>query len=520
LDEKGYPLTPSHVVVSKRLVAVNSASFALIRFVHIAAFLWAQHYLFQKISPDEFNVFAVIGSLFFLMPVFTLVFTSSTSRYVVGHYAKGQLDGVTTVVSSVMPVLLIVGGLILLSSAVATKYVGTIFVIPQGFERDARLMLILLAITVTADLVLAPFTLGPHVLQKYVLNNAIGLVGEGIKISLMVTLLFQVSPRALWVAVANATADLFCLVARMLISRRMIPHLRFSPGHVKWSLMPMLFSYGLWNSVIALGNYLRDNAATLVLNRFSTSTNVVCFNLGAQMNRQAQQLWEPVRASLSPPLIALHVNGRAGALRQAYCMGGRYALWLVMLVLTPLIILRQEFVLLYAGPDYLQAADVMLLMLIPIPFRMVNVMLPQMAQAKARLRGLAVRTLAVYSSSVLAVLVAVWRYHADSLGAAAVYAAFSVAGEVLLIWPHASTLVGTKVRELVRETIVPGVIPMTLGAVVLILVRNAYHPNNWRELSAAFVMGLVGHLCGVLLAFRADDRKGIAGLLKRKLVRA
>jgi O-antigen/teichoic acid export membrane protein len=517
-DER-FSLGEPTVVVSRRLVAVNSASFALVRFLHVTVFLWVQHYLLAKISAEEYMVFAVIGSLFFLTPVFTLVFTGSTSRYIVGHYAKGEIDGVTTIVSSVLPILLVVGGGILALAALGAQYVGVFLVIPPAFVRDAQWMLLLLAITVSADLVLAPFTLGPHILQKYVLNNGIELIGEVIKIGLMIVLLFTVSTRALWVAVANAAAELFCLIVRALISRRMIPQLRFSLRHVKLGTMPVLFSYGFWNAVVALGNYFRDWASLLVMNRFSSPVHVNCFSVGATMERQAHQLWEPVRASLSSPLIALHVNGRAGALRQAYCMGGRYALWLVMAALMPLIILRHEFVSLYA-PKYPQAADVVLLLLIPIPLRMVNVMLPQMAQAKAQLKGLAVRTLVVYGGSVLAVFAAVWWYHAGSVGAAAVYAAFGVFGDLLLIWPHASTLVGTKFSDLVREIIVPGVIPIALGAAALLLVRAAYHPDTWPELAAAFTIGLVAHSGGVLLAFRADDRKGLAILLKRKLVRA
>ncbi len=519
IEKEGYPLGEPTVIISRRLVAINAASFAFVRLLHVTIFLWVQHYLLAKVSAEEYMVFAVIGSLFFLTPIFTLVFTSSTSRYIVGHYAQGQLDGVTTVVSSVWPVLLVVGGLIFGLMTLAAHYVGVLFVIPPAFVHDAQWMVMLLATTVVADLVLAPFTLGPHIQQRYVLNNGIGLIGEVIKIALIVTLMFNISARALWVAIANATAELFCLAARTVISRRMIPQLRFSFAHVKLSTIPMLFTYGFWNAIVAMSNYLRDWASLLIMNRFSVPVHVDCFSVGATMERQAHQMWEPVRASVGPPLIALHVSGRSDALRHAYCMGGRYALWLVMAALMPLIVLRHEFVGLYA-PKYPQAANVMLLMLLPIPLRMVNVMLPQIAQAKAQLRGLAVRTLTVYGGCVLAVFVAVWGYGAGSLGAAAVYAAFSICGDLLLIWPHASTLVGTKLSDMTRETIVPGVVPIILGAIPLIAFHASGHVNTWRELTAAITTGLIAHATGILLALRADERKGLTDLLRSRLVRA
>lgn len=513
-------MTPSNVIVSKRLVAVNSVSFAVVRLLHATAFLWVQHHLLQRVSPEEYSVFALIGSLFFLMPVLTLVFTSSASRYIVDNYAAGRFDRVTTVVSSMFPILLLVGGIIMMAAVLGARHIATLFVIPPGCKRDAQWMLVLLAAAIVADLVLTPFAIGPNVLQKYIVHNAIGLAGETLKIVLLFVLLFGVSTRALWVVVAGTAAELFTLGARIVVSRGFVPYLRFSLRRIEPSIIPQLFSYGTWNAIGSLGNYIRNHAVVLVLNRFSTPIDVTCFSLGRAMNRQASHLWEPIRASLSPPLIAMHVTGRSDALRRAYCTGGRYALWLVMAAVTPLMVLRHEFVALYAGPQYHMAGNILLLVLLPIPFEMVSIMVTQIAQAKAQLKGLALRRFFINSSILVTILVAAWRYHAGGLEAAMIFAAFGIAGELFLIWPHAAGLVGVENTDLLRQTIVPGLVPIVFGVFVLTAIRHVFVLDTWDKLAGAALIGAIAYLSGALLVFRAEDRRGLVGLFRKGLVRA
>jgi len=513
-------MAPSKVVISKRLVAINSASFALVRLLGASVFLWARYRLLHVVSPEEFSVFVVIGGFFFLMPVLLQVFFGSTLRYVINHYARDEMDQVTSIVSSIFPILIVVGGLICVATALGVRYIEVLFVIPAGCKLDAQLMLMLISLWAVLNLVLSPFTLGIHVLQKYVFNNTISLVGEVLKIILLFVLLFGVSTRALWVAVATTAGELFCLFVRVVVSVRLVPQLRLSRSHIEPALVPKLIWLGVWNSLVVLSRYLQNHGSLIIMNRFSTPVEVNCFSLGRSMNREANQFWEPARASLGPPLTAMYATGSWGRLRKAYCTGGRYAIWIVMAVVIPLVVFRHEFVRLYAGQQYLKAAPVLLFWLLPIPFQLVNVMLPQIARAQARLKGLALRTVCVRLVSLLAIVVVVHYYKGDSLSAAIVFAGCSIVGEIALIWPHGCRLLDVRMGRVLREVIGPGLAPAGVALAVLLLVRSVYHPHTWLQLAAAATVGGLAYLGGVLLALKADDRQGLLALVKRGVVKA
>jgi O-antigen/teichoic acid export membrane protein len=499
---------------------MNAASFTLVRLLHTTVFLWVQYHLLKQISPEEYSVFVVVSGFFFLMPIFNLVFASSTARYVVEYYARKECEQITTVISSIVPVLLLVGLLMFLAAIVGSYHIDVVLRIPETMQFDAQVMLLLLAVSVVLNLILAPFTLGLHVLQKYVLNNVVLLVGEVIRIAILLLLLFGVSTRALWVVLATALADQLCLVVRAVISVRLVPELKFSLRYVRFSIIPELVSFGIWNSVIALSRYLRNHMALLIMNWFTTPVDVTCFSLGVSMHRQAYQLWEPVRASLGPPLIAMHASGDKSRLQRAYCMGGRYALWLTMAVVTPLLVFRQEFVRLYAGEQYEPAASVLLFILLALPIQMMQVMLPQVAQAKARLRSLGLRMLSVQICALGVMAIVVWPLRRGAVEAAAAFAAVNIGGELLLILPHACRLIGVEARDLLRNIGIPGFLPALTTAGVLSVTRSCWSPRSWTGVLAVSVLGCAPYLATVFAVSKAEDRTWLMPFAKRRIVNA
>ena len=490
-------MSNSSVIISKKLAAKNAASFALVRLLHATVFLWVQQYLLHRISPEEYGIYQVIGGIFFLVPILSLIFTSSSSRYVVNHYARNELSEAQRVISSIFPVLLFLSFVLLLIGLAITAYIDHVFVVSSLLVFDARCMMLLLTSSVVINLVLIPFTLGLHVKQKFVLTNWINIVAEVFRIVTLLYLLFYVSPRALWVVVAYAAAEILSIVARVIVSHQLLPELRFSLKESNISIIKQLTDFGIWNTIIALSRYVGSYAILIIMNKCMTygsikkmSVEVVCVSIGLTAYRQLLTLWEPVRASLSPPLIAMHATGQDQRLQRSYLMGGRYALWLVMAATIPLVIFRHEFVILYATNMYSLTTTVIVLMLLPIPFQIANVMLPQIALAKARQKGLALRFASTQIVLLSLIFVSVTFFNGGSIAVAICFATVNVVGEVFLIWPHARRLIEINWNTQLVQTVLPGLLPGFIGIFFWIFVKNIFYVRSWLGLALAVLPGL------------------------------
>jgi len=510
-------MVQSKVQISKKIVGINSLSFAIVRVLQMTVFVWVQHFLLQMTPPEEYSIYAIIGSISFLFPVFGRVFLSSSSRYVIKYIALDDTDKANAVISTVVPLLLLVSFLLGMAMLVVGLNIGKIFVISEQYYFDARIMLTAVTVMLLVNMVFVPLTLGINVKQKFVHYNIILVIGEALKLAMLCAFLLGVSARAFWVPVSYAIASIFCLVCRIIVSHRLLPELKMSLSGFDVQLIPKLLSFGLWNSFIQLSKYLRDHAVLLILNRFCVPLQVASFALGRSIYRQLFLLWEPVRASLGSSLIAMHATNQEQKLKNSFVMGGRYAFWLTMIFATPIIIFRNEFVVLYAGEQYLQAGNILLIMLIPIPFQMIAIVLPQIAQAKAKLKGLAVRVLLIESCMLLAVYIAVKYISGTIIQAASIFAFFNIAGEVLLVWGYACRLANVTVREMLSEIIIPGVVPVFFGATAWVLCQRLLVVNTWSGLFLGVSGGIVFYLGGILLSLRPNDKKNLIFLIGKFL---
>ncbi|MCG8443744.1 MAG: hypothetical protein MI723_18235, partial [Caulobacterales bacterium] len=95
----------SAVVISKRVVAINTASLVASRLIAVALLLWVNHHLLVRLTPEAYAVYPVVTALVMLLQVMTAGLTTGVARYVTEAYAKGDRAGVTEIVSSITPVI-------------------------------------------------------------------------------------------------------------------------------------------------------------------------------------------------------------------------------------------------------------------------------------------------------------------------------------------------------------------------------------------------------------------------------
>ena len=103
----------THVVLSKRLVAINSASSVLARVVNFIVLLWVYQYLLRHLPADEFAILPLVTALMVFGPLFFSFFIGGIVRYMIDAYAKGDFEEMRRVASSLFPVLLAFSAFIL-----------------------------------------------------------------------------------------------------------------------------------------------------------------------------------------------------------------------------------------------------------------------------------------------------------------------------------------------------------------------------------------------------------------------
>ncbi len=502
------------VEISKRLVLVNSASAIVARVINLSVVVWLNQYLLRRIGAEEYSLLPALMAVILLLPLFTSVLTSGIGRFVVAAYARGDDRGVTQIVSTMFPLLLLAGVLLLAGGLVFTWCVDRILVIPPRWLWDARIMMALLVFSVATRLPCAAFSVGLYVRQKFVLQNILLVCDEVFRLLLLCILLLGVSTRVLWVVVANVTAELCMTAVLVVVSRRLVPALRLRVREIQWERARELVSFGGWNFLGIVAWRLRQTIIPLILNRLATPLDMATYHIGSMPRRLVDQWVDVLGVPLYPVVTSMHAMGARQRIRSIYLRGGRIALWAMLAVALPASIYSRALIRLYLGNAYLEAAAIMVLTLACLPLTGGTRMVWHVANATGRVRPTGIYALATQLIVIGLTFYTVGTLGWGGLGAALAAAVIGGVSSVAVAWPLGLKLADVKFEKWVRETLVPGLTPGCVAAVVWVALRITVRPDTWIELGACTAAGLLCYLT-VLLAFCLEpkDREDLAEVL-------
>jgi len=510
---------------SKRLIVLNSASAAVYRLIDVFLLVWLHQYLLRRITPEEYSLYPIVMSVVLFIPILSSILSSGVGRYIVEAYARRDDLRITQIVSSMFPPLLGLGCLVMAVGLFLAWRVDSLLKVEPGLVWDARVMMVLLMFSTAIRPAMVVFTVGLYVRQRFVAQNGIRLIKEVVRLTVLVTLLLGVSTRVLWVAVSTVVAEVFDVAVQMVISRRMLPALRFRRTEFRWGMVGTLISFGGWNFIASMANQVRHSLTTILLNRMGTAADVTSFYLGGMAERQMQSWITALGIPVSPVVTSLRAVGAEDRLMRLYLRGTRFSLWALLAVAVPGALYAEEVIRLYVGSEFMDAAAVMTITLATALIGHVGWLVYQYAQAGAQVRSLAWRTCLTQGLALAAVAYALGVLHLGAVGAAMAGFVVGTTGCVVLTWSWGLKLAGLTFSQWSRESLLPGLIPGIVGAVAWALMKKAVAPSTWLTLGVCVAVGAVCYMA-VLLVFclapqdRADLKSVLAKLRSRVAGRA
>jgi O-antigen/teichoic acid export membrane protein len=503
------------LVVSKKIVLVNAASSLGSRLLNAVLLLWTQYYLLHRIAPEEYAVYPVVATMIFLLPIAAALLATPCNRHVTFALASGDEAGARELFSTSTAIMAGVGVIVLVGGGLVAWHVDRVFVVAPQYAEDARLMMLLVVVAGALDLALVSHSTCFVATQRLVLANVIAFTGDFMRFLVLMVLLLGVGPRVLWIAVAHLIGTVFVAFARVYVGRRILPALEFDRQAIRPATIAGLLSFGAQDLVVQMSRVLRGVSTVWILNRFAGPVDVASFHLGQSVYRQTYQAWMPIRGALMPPLIAMSAAGANDRLRSVYYRGGRIGLWITMIIVTPLVVFRDQIVRLFAGETYIVAASVLGLLISRVPFELVNNLFPIIARARGNMRPLARAVLAVEFCGVLVVLAGVASGSWGVVGAAAASMATTMIGESMVVLPLALRTLGGNITSTIKQTVVPGLAPALVATIAWYGARELLAPSSWLEVCLAIAPGIVVYAVATFAFLEPQDRQDLRVVIQR-----
>lgn len=490
--------TAPRVIISKRLVAVNSVSSVLARVVNFVVLLWVYQYLLRHLSAAEFAILPLVTSLMVFGPLFFSFFIGGIARYMVDAYAKDDIEGMRRVTSSLFPVLLGAAAVLLPAGLYLATHIDSVFNVAPGMVEQTRLMFTLLLLSFTFQTVIIPFTSAYAVSQRYYEKNLIDVARDLLRAGLTVALLVILGPSVFWVVVATVLAETCASLLMLARSFRIVPELGFEWRLFSFRLAREMTSFGFWTTLDRLGAILHTHAATLVLNLAGTPAEVTAYYIGATFFRQIESTIKLAAMPLLPVVTAMNALGDMERLGAAVLRGGRYALWAALIVAVPLAIYADIFVMLYTGPDYGITAWVIVLFMATFPFTQPTILLASTAMAMRRVREFFLPAFLFQILGFVLMLVFAQGLDLGAIGVTLALVAVTIGSQLAYFWGLCLRLTGRSFGEFAATTLLRGMLPAAVGAIAWTALRLAMPPETWGALITQGVIGACVYVLALL----------------------
>lgn len=502
--------------ISKRLLIANSLSSTAAQALQFSVLVWLHQHLLRRISPDEYVLLPLVMGIISFIPLFTGILTTGLGRYLVDAYARGDEERMSGIVSTMVPLLLVAALLLLLLGAAIAWRIDGILAIPPALIWDARLMILLLVLSLAIQLPCAPMGVGLYVRQMFVMSSLVITISEIVKSTVLLVLLLLVSTRVLWVALAMAVAQMTALTINMLLSLRALPSLRFRWNGVDWGIFRAITGFGGWNFLLGVSSRVREYAVPLILNHLGTAADVAAFHVGGMPRRQIDQWFDVATRPVYPIITGMNAVGAGERLQNAYLRGGRVGLWIILLVALPAMIFARRIIDLYVGSAYADTAGVLIFTLACYVLSAGGWMTWGVANARAQMRRLSMWICLTQLVGVTVVLgAAVW-LRLGAIGAAMVTFVVNALSVTCVSLPIGLRLAEVSFESWIRKTLVPGVAPGCIAAVAWVALDLWVKPDSWLELGWCTAIGALVYVA-VLLGWclGPQDKQDLAVILLR-----
>jgi len=386
-------------------------------------------------------------------------------------------------------------------------HIDVILRIEPKYIDDARFMLILVILLEALRVPMQAFSSGLYVKQRFVLENLIKIISEIFRMILLFTLLLGINVSVISVVVATVVAGAVEIVALFIVSRRLMPSLRYDRSQFYWPIVKELTKFGGWSSLYGFSGMIRKSADPIILNRFSTSLDVACFHLGALVpNRLEVMVKQSFVGSVSPVIVGLNADHQEAKLKRIYLRLGRFAMWGILIVIAPFWVHFEQIVTLYVGETYFSAGMVLFLLLATYPIIYGNILHTSLANAKIRMRSLAIRETVSAVVNLLLTLLLVGYYQMGAIGAATATFIVYGLGSILLFWPFGKGMVDATWTEIWDDILFPGIMPF-FGAVLVMMLCVMFYPvDTWGGLAINAMLGICAYVFIIWLVAKEIDK--------------
>ncbi len=306
--------------------------------------LYTSRVVLEALGEDDFGIYNVVGGVVAMFTIMSGALNSAVQRFITFEMGRkeGDLNKVYSTAVTIQLILALV--VVIVAEPVGIWFIGNEMTIDPSRIPAAKVVLHFSLLAFVVNLMSVPQMASITAHEKMSAYAWIGLLDGFLR--LMVAFLIMKSPidRLVYYAALMAGVVLAVRAAYGIYCRRNFPECRYRPVFDK-ALIKEMFSFAGWNFIGVSSGVLRDHGGNILVNVFSSGTEVnAARGVAFQLNNAIQGFVTNFMTAVNPQITKSYASGDKAYLFPLLRRSSRMSFYLLLVIALP-VMFNTEYLL-------------------------------------------------------------------------------------------------------------------------------------------------------------------------------
>jgi O-antigen/teichoic acid export membrane protein len=480
---------PRHVALS---TAANYAG----QIVNLGVWFLLTPFILHHLGRDEFGLWVLVASFVVYGSLADLGVGAALVKYVAEYRARGESEAASQLIATSLWLYCALGLLVIAVGAAIAPVVPDLLAGVRRVDRPTvSWLVVIVALGVAVQL---PATAAASILRGLHRWDLVNLIRTLAIVTLAgaTAALLLLGGKVLSITAVVIPVTLLWQVASIAVIRRVAPdlHVGFRGASRTMVRQVTTFSSALFG--IQVAQAVKLNTDEIVIGAGISVSAIAPYNFARRLSAIPALLTFQFVQVLLPLASRLHAEGAQALLREAYLTGIRLTIALFAAVGGALVVFAAPFLAAWVGHQYAASADIAVLLLFAAFLEALMSLPSQLLQGMNRHRPLVAFAL---GSAALNLGLSIALIEPFGVRGVAAGTLIATAAEASIALPFSARVIDVRPLQVLRQVIVPGMLPLIPMVAVLLALRDLLAPSSIVTIALSGLAGAVTYATFYLL---------------------
>lgn len=276
--------------------------------INILISFFLTRHVVNKIGVEANGFVALGNNIIQYVNLIAISLNSMAARFIMVESERKHQQRAEVYYKSVLFSNIVLSAIVTIPSVFFISYLQNIINIPASIILDVKILFSLLIINFVVSLISNTYAVCYFITNTLYISSIRDVIGNVIKAIVLVIAFSLFSPSVWYVGLAAFVASIFAVVYNFVFNKKLTHSLFSSKAKCELSAIKVLFSSGIWNLVVKLGQILTDGLDLLIADIMISSTSMGVLSVAKTIPIMIQSIIGSIASSYVPSFTSLYTS--------------------------------------------------------------------------------------------------------------------------------------------------------------------------------------------------------------------